>query len=130
MSYTVFLVVQGLECVPIAPGVTLGSTYRVVWCSCATNLRLKDQSEWCEWCKCSRCGGKGQKWTPFAHSNDEQLVGVEINMDLVVVLSLYGLALYALFFVEDYPFMYLNIAGGVAIAQLVRLVFPNFTFKL
>lgn len=87
---------------------------------------MKDQSEWCEWCKCPRCGGKGKKWTAV----DEPLVGVEINMDMVVVLSLYGLAVYALHFLEDSPFMYLYIAGGVAVAQLVRIVFPNFTFKL
>ena len=121
---------QGLECVAIAPGVTLGSTYRVVWCSCATNFRLKDQSEWCEWCKCPRCGGKGQKWAAFNRGNDESLPGVEINMDLVVVLSLYGLAVYALHILEDYPFMYLHITGLVAVAQLVRVAFPNFTFKL
>eukprot|EP00597_Dinobryon_sp_UTEXLB2267_P001896 CAMPEP_0170070764 /NCGR_PEP_ID=MMETSP0019_2-20121128/8932_1 /TAXON_ID=98059 /ORGANISM="Dinobryon sp., Strain UTEXLB2267" /LENGTH=949 /DNA_ID=CAMNT_0010279121 /DNA_START=35 /DNA_END=2881 /DNA_ORIENTATION=- len=36
----------GLERVAISPEITLGSSYRVIWCNCAKNPRFKDSSEW------------------------------------------------------------------------------------
>jgi hypothetical protein len=40
----------------VSRGVDLGCTYRVIFCECHKDRRLKDEGAWCEFCRCPRCG--------------------------------------------------------------------------
>jgi hypothetical protein len=40
-------------------GVTLGPTYKVYYCNCASVLpRIEYAKDFCEWCRCKCCGGR------------------------------------------------------------------------
>jgi len=112
--------------VAISPEITLGSSYRVIWCNCAKNPRFKDSSEWCEWCRCVKCGAKRSKVWSEASPELE----FDVNIDLFLVLVVYGAVAYAVYCVEDYPYLYLHIAGFVAMAHLIRNYFSTFTYRL
>lgn len=100
----------------------------MVWCNCANNHLVKDISEWCEWCKCDKCGRKGQRYASRS-AGTADLGGLEINSDLLLLLSIYGAVAFALVYVEDFTYMYLHTAGAVAAAHLVRNSVP-FATKL
>lgn len=99
-------------------GVLLGPTYRVVHCSCATNRKLKFQSEWCEWCLCRKCGGKNLPRDPSDYYSRED-GGSDFSVDLLHIFGLLVLAAACFLRVEDKPYQAFHFIGIAAAGHVL-----------
>lgn len=108
----------------VAVGVVLGSTYRVVYCNCASDFSLKDQSEWCSWCTCRRCGGKN---LPFQDSDRSHRFYSAYELNdissalvpvLTVVITTWLLLSWDI--LQYKPYYYLHTLGILALSYIVR----------
>lgn len=109
----------GKSCQSVCNGVLLGPTFRVVHCSCATNLKLKFQSEWCEWCLCRKCGGKNlpREFTSRDYGRDDG--ASDFSVDLLHLFGLFVLAGACFLRVEEKPYLSLYFVGIAAAAHVL-----------
>lgn len=105
----------------VSPGVVVGPAFRVLYCNCSKDTRLKSMDHWCDWCLCPRCGGKdlfkrgakNELRSQFSEYND---LSVDLGLAVIVI----ALAFCSVLFGIDYPYRQLYIFGCLAASFVLR----------
>jgi hypothetical protein len=112
----------------------MGTTYRVIYCSCSTDLTLKEQIEWCPWCLCRKCGGKNLPFkTNFNDNNDNNnsmmrnfSFSKDLNLDLIVLTLLCIIPVLSVIYIDDAPYLYVYFLGLIAFGNCINNIFEYF----